>query len=65
VPIGFALAAAWAYDGRWPFYGVLVADLVIAAITYAVATESAIERAERDREHMLDELSRGADPIAS
>lgn len=65
VPIGLAFAARWAFDSEWAFFAVLAVDLVIAAALYHVATESAISRAERDRERILDALGKGADVIAS
>ena len=41
------------------FFAVLTIDLVVGAIFYTVATASAVERAERDRERILDALSKG------
>lgn len=65
IPVGLAFAARWAFDSDWAFFAVLAVDLVIAVIVYKVATEAAIERAERDRERILDALGRGASPIES
>jgi ABC-2 type transport system permease protein len=65
VPVGLAFAARWAFDSEWAFFAVMGVDLVIAAALYHVATESAIARAERDRERILDALGKGADVIAS
>jgi ABC-2 type transport system permease protein len=65
VPIGLAFAARWAFNAEWAFFAVLAVDFVIALVVYHVATESAIARAERDRERILDALGKGADPIES
>jgi ABC-2 type transport system permease protein len=56
VPVGAAFLAAWALETAWPFYTILVIDLIIAAITYRMATESAVERAERHNEKILERL---------
>ena len=63
VPIGLAFAARWAFESAWPFFAVLGVDLVVGAITYFVATDSAIARAEHQRELLLDQLARGTGPI--
>jgi ABC-2 type transport system permease protein len=65
VPVGLAYAARWAFDSDWAFFAVLSVDFVIAAIVYSVASESAIARAVRDRERILDALGKGADLIES
>lgn len=65
VPVGLAFAARWAFDADWAFFAVLAVDFAIAVIIYYVATESAIARANRERERMLDALGRGADVIES
>lgn len=65
VPVGLAFAARWAFNSEWAFFAVLAVDLVIAGVVYSVATESAIARAGRDRERILDALGKGADVIAS
>jgi ABC-2 type transport system permease protein len=65
VPVGLAFAARWAFDSEWAFFTVLGVDFLIGVIVYYVATESAIVRAEHNRERMLDALAKGADPIES
>ena len=59
IPVGLAFVAQWAFGSDLAFFGVLAIDFLIGAIFYAVATESAVERAERERERLLDALSKG------
>ncbi len=61
--LGSAFAARWALETNWALLGVLAFEFGIGLIVYRVATESAVERGERERERMLDELSRRATPI--
>jgi ABC-2 type transport system permease protein len=63
VPLGPAFAARWAFDSDWPFFTILAIDVIVGAITYRIATESAIARANRNREQILHALSRGSNPI--
>jgi ABC-2 type transport system permease protein len=65
MPIGLAIAARWAFDAEWAFFGVLAIDFLCGLAIYQVATENAIERAEHDREKILDLLSQGDNPIES
>ncbi len=63
VLVGFALLARWALDTEWAFLGVLLLEFAVGVIVYRVATDSAVERAERDRERMIDALTKGPSPI--
>ena len=63
VPVGLAFLARWATQLEWPFFGVLLIDLIIGLIVYRLATESALHRAMLGRERIVDELSKGSDPI--
>ncbi len=65
VPVGAAYLAAWLFNAAWPFYTILGIDLVIGFSVYQVATESAVARAERNKEVLLERLARGADLISS
>lgn len=65
IPIGLAVVARWAFNAEWAFFAVLLADLLAGIILYQVATDSAIERAERDREQMLRLLAGDSDPVSS
>lgn len=58
--LGSAFAARWALETNWALLGVLAFEFGIGLIVYRVATESAVERGERERERMLGELSRRA-----
>jgi ABC-2 type transport system permease protein len=62
--LGFAFAARWAVRANWAFLAVLAFEFGIGVIVYRVATESAVARATRERERILDDLSRGASPIS-
>ncbi len=63
--IGAALLARWALDSYWAFVGVLGIELVVAAIVYKVATDTALERSLTERERMMDQLSKSAAVIGS
>lgn len=63
VPVGLAFVAKWAFDSDWAYFAVLAIDFVVGIVCYRVATDSAVARAERDRERLIDTLSKGADPI--
>lgn len=63
--VGFAFLAQWAFRSDWALIGILLLELAIGLIVYRIATESAIERGLRDREHLVDALSKGASPISA
>jgi ABC-2 type transport system permease protein len=60
VLIGLAFLAGWALDTNWAMLGVLGIEFAVGYIVYRVALQSAIERAESDRERLIDSLSKGA-----
>jgi ABC-2 type transport system permease protein len=63
-PVFLAYGARYAFeDSDLAFYGVLALDLVIGAIVYAVALESAAEAAVRGRERLLAGLSASQGPL--
>ncbi|MGI8961621.1 MAG: hypothetical protein ACR2IV_18035 [Bryobacteraceae bacterium] len=62
--LGFAFAAGWALQADWALLGVLGFEFLIGLIVYRLATESAVARGTRERERILDELSKGASPIS-
>ena len=62
--VGFAFLARWALQSEWALAGVLSAEWVIGLIVYRVATQSAIERGLRDREQLIDALSKGGAPVS-
>jgi ABC-2 type transport system permease protein len=61
--LGLAFLAQWAFDSNWALLGVLAVELIIGLIFYRVALDSAVERGLRDRERLVDELSKGSAPI--
>lgn len=63
VLVGFAFLARWAIGDEWALPGVLAVEFAIGLIVYRVATESAVERALRDREQMIEALSKGPSPV--
>ena len=63
IPIGLAYLARWATDLEWTFFAVLVFDIFLAAVFYGVSLDTVIAKGERNREQLIDALSKGADPI--
>ncbi|MGA8028986.1 MAG: hypothetical protein WB992_17740 [Bryobacteraceae bacterium] len=61
--VGFAFLARWALDSSWAFFGVLALEFAIGLVVYRVAMDSAVERGMRDREQILEALSRGPAPV--
>lgn len=58
VPLGLAYLARWSFSAEWAFLLVLAIDFIAGCIIYHVSTESAIQRAQRDREKILSILSK-------
>lgn len=63
VLMGFAFLARWAVQTNWAFLGVLLVEFFVGLIVYYVATESAVEKGMRERERLVETLSRGSAPI--
>ncbi len=61
--LGSAFLAQWALDSNWALLGVLAVEFTIGLIVYRVALDSAVERGLRDREQLIDALSKGSSPI--
>jgi ABC-2 type transport system permease protein len=61
--VGFAFLARWALQTNWALLAVLLVEFGIGLIVYRVATQSAVERGLRDREKLLEALSKGPSPI--
>jgi ABC-2 type transport system permease protein len=64
-PIGLAFLARQAFENEWAFYGVLRFDLILAAILYWVAFESALETAAARREEILTTLAQDQGVLSS
>jgi ABC-2 type transport system permease protein len=65
VPVGLAFVARWAFDAEWPFFVVLACDFLVGLALYYVVTETAVERAGNQKEHILELLSKDSGPIGS
>ena len=65
VLVGFAFLARWAFASDWAAPGVLAVEFAIGAIFYKVATDSAVEHGIRDREKLIDALSKNASAVSS
>ncbi len=63
VLIGFAFLARFAFDSEWALLAVLLVEFVTGFIFYRIATQNAIDRGMRERERLLDALSKGPSPI--
>ena len=61
--IGFAFLARWVVQNNWALLGVLLVELLIGLIAYRIATQSAVERANREREQIIEALSKGPSPV--
>jgi ABC-2 type transport system permease protein len=64
-PVALAYLAEYAFDSPAAFYGVMGFNLLIAAIVYGVALDSAIETASNNREQIVGALSQGEGPVGS
>jgi ABC-2 type transport system permease protein len=63
-PVLLAHMARYAFDSDLAFYGVLALDVLIGAVVYGVALDSAVAVAENRRERMLEALSGGEGPVS-
>ncbi len=63
IPIGLAFLARWATGEDWVFLAALAVDLFAAGCFYYVSLEPVMAKGERERERIMDALSKGADPI--
>ncbi len=62
--IGFAFLARYAFHADWLLFVVLAGEFLIGLIVYRFAIESAVEKGMRDRERIVDALSKSASPIS-
>jgi ABC-2 type transport system permease protein len=63
-PTALAYLARWAFDSELAFFAVLAFDAVAGVVVYRVATQSAVQSAERLKETFLAALAAGDGPIA-
>ena len=61
--LGTAFLAQWAFNSNWALLGVLAIEFMIGLVVYRVSLDSAVERGIRDRERLIDALSKGSAPI--
>ena len=62
--IGFAFLAQWALQREWVLGAVLALELGIGIVVYWIALESAVERALRCREQIIDALTKESAPVS-
>jgi ABC-2 type transport system permease protein len=62
-PVLLAYGARYAFEEEAAFYGVLLLDLLIGAVTYSISLESAAAYAERHSEEMTQALSLSHGPV--
>jgi hypothetical protein len=65
VLVAFPFLARWAFQKDWTFFAVLLLEFVIGLIVYRIAMDSAVEQGLRNREQIVDALSKGASPVTS
>lgn len=63
--IGAAHLAWWAVGSSWAGLTVLAVELAVAAVVYRIALDSAVERAERERETLVGALTKNASPVGT
>ncbi len=61
--VGFAFLARWAVQNNWALLGVLLVEALIGIIVYRIGMQSAVDRAGRDKERILEALSKGSSPV--
>lgn len=64
-PVGLAFLARYAFQTELAFYAVLLVDLMIGAVVYWLALESASSYIDKHRELFVSTLSKGEGPVAS
>ncbi len=62
--VGFAYLARYAFQREWVFLAVLGFEFLVGIIAYRLGLESAVERAIRDREAIVQMLSKSASPLS-
>lgn len=62
--VGFAFLARWALQSDWALLGILLLEFLIGIVVYRIATESAVRRGSRERERLVEALSRGPSPVS-
>jgi ABC-2 type transport system permease protein len=65
VLVGFAYLAQWALQKDWAAPCVLALEFAIGLVIHGIAIESATNRLLRDRERILQALSKGSAPVSA
>ena len=62
--VGFAFLARWAIERNWALFAVFAVEFALGLVVFQIAQDSALERALRERESLVDTLSKGASQLA-
>jgi ABC-2 type transport system permease protein len=65
LPVVLAYLARYAFDSQTAFVAVMIFAAVLGGFLYWQAMQSAVETADKNRERILQDLSRGEGPVAS
>ena len=65
LPVGLAYGARYAFRMEIAFYALLAFAAAVGAVVYWLALDSAGAAAERRKEQIITELSRGDGPVAT
>ncbi|MBV8553263.1 MAG: hypothetical protein JOY54_18345 [Acidobacteriaceae bacterium] len=63
--VGFAFLARYAFNSDWALLAVLIFEFLIGLIMYKFATESAVAKGMRERERIVEALSKSASPVSA
>jgi ABC-2 type transport system permease protein len=64
IPVAMAHLVRWATESYWAYHAVLAVALIVALCFYSVATDEAVEVAERRKENIVAALSRTDGPVS-
>ena len=62
--VGFAFLARWAIQRDWALFAVFTLEFALGLVVFHIAQDSALEHALRQRENLVDTLSKGASQLA-
>jgi hypothetical protein len=63
--VGFPFLARWSLQKDWPFFAVLLLEFIVGLIVYRIALDSAVDLGLRNREQVVEALSKGPSPVAA
>ena len=64
LPIALAYWARAVFDNQWIFVALLAISAIVGAIFYRIGLDSSVETARRERESLLNQLSRAEGPLS-